>query len=226
MSPIRFIMAAMAVLCLAQPVLAASAEQTRIDQAVRAYAAKLESDAEKDHDQRALANAAALQSDPLSPVIGNQGAATTVVEFFDYACPYCKAVEPRLEATIRADKNARLVLKEFPILTPASMVATRAALAAAKQGKYTPFHQALMNYRGQLDGQAITDTAKAVHLDMARLEKDMNSPDITNEIIANFNLARALRIFQTPGFIVGNHILGGQSADINFSKEISLARGK
>ena len=126
MSPIRFVMALMAALCLAHPAAAApSGELARIDQAVRAYASKLEADTEKDHDQRALTNAAALQSDPGSPVIGNPGATTVVVEFFDYACPYCKAVEPRLEATIRADKNAKLVLKEFPILTPASMVATR-----------------------------------------------------------------------------------------------------
>ena len=228
MTPLRFALAATPMLLL--PLTANSqpqpGEQTRIDQAVRAYAAKQEADTEKDHDQRVVANANALLGDPASPVIGNPTARTAVIEFFDYACPYCKAVEPRLEGSLRADRNVKLILKEFPILTPASMVATRAALASVRQGKYTFFHQALMNYRGQLDDEAIFGTAKSLGIDVARLKKDMNDPAISDEIIANFNLARALRQFQTPAFIVGNHVLTGESADINFPKEIALARGR
>lgn len=170
--------------------------------------------------------AEALVGDPSSPVIGNPHANVAIVEFFDYACPYCKAAEPRVEALIKSDKGTKLVLKEFPILTPESMIATKAALAARKQGKYAQFHNALMNYKGPLSADVIFDTAKDVGLDVARLRKDMAAPEITDEIIANFNLARSLRIFQTPAFIVGNHILTGPSAEIDFPKVVAAARAK
>lgn len=161
-----------------------------------------------------------------STIIGNPRGSVTIVEFFDYSCVYCKAAEPRLEALLKADKGVRLVLKEFPILTPQSLVASRAALAAVRQGKYARFHQALMNYEGPLDEAAIFDTAKSAGLNVARLRADMAAPQIADEIIANFNLARALRLFQTPAFIVGNHILTGPSAQIDFPRAVAAARGK
>ena len=177
-------------------------------------------------DQAVAQKDTALLNDPSSPVIGNPHASVAVIEFFDYACPYCKAAEPRLEALLKSDKDTKLVLKEFPILTPESMIATKAALASVKQGKYAQFHNALMNYKGPLESSVIFDTAKEVGLDVGRLRKDMASPEITDEILANFNLARSLRIFQTPGFIVGNHILTGASADIDFPKAVAAARAK
>jgi protein-disulfide isomerase len=177
-------------------------------------------------DETVTQKATALLSDPSSPVIGNPHANVAVVEFFDYACPYCKAAEPRLQAMLRSNQDTKLVLKEFPILTPESMIATKAALASVKQGKYTQFHQALMAYKGPLQDSVIFDTAKDVGLDVGRLRKDMTAPEITDEIIANFNLARSLRIFQTPGFVVGNHILTGPSADIDFQKAVAAARAK
>jgi predicted DsbA family dithiol-disulfide isomerase len=83
-----------------------------------------------------------------------------------------------------------------------------------------------MVYKGPLQDSVIFETAKDVGLDVGRLRKDMTAPEITDEIIANFNLARSLRIFQTPGFIVGNHILTGPSADIDFPTAVAAARAK
>jgi protein-disulfide isomerase len=183
-------------------------------------------DVEAASDQAVAQKAAALLNDPSSPVIGNPHANVAVIEFFDYACPYCKAAEPRLETLLKSDKGTKLVLKEFPILTPESLTAAKAALASVKQGKYPQFHESLMNYRGPLEASVIFDTAKSVGLDVGRLRKDMAAPEITDEIIANFNLARSLRIFQTPGFIVGNHIMTGLSADIDFPKAVAAARAK
>lgn len=177
-------------------------------------------------DQAVAAKGAALVHDPASPVLGNPRGDVAVIEFFDYACPYCKAVEPRLEALLSSDKGVKLVLKEFPILTPESLIAAKASLASMKQGKYAQFHRALMAYKGQWQSSAIFDTAKSVGLNLDRLRKDMAAPAITDEIIANFNLARSLRIFQTPGFIVDNHILTGQSAQIDFPAVVAAARSK
>jgi len=177
-------------------------------------------------DQVVTAHQAALQSDPNSPAIGDPRADVTIVEFFDYACSYCKAIEPRLEQSLAADRHVKLILKEFPILTPESLVAARASLASMRQHKYRQFHEALMAYHGQWGEDAIFSTASHVGLDLARLRHDMASPSIDSELLANFNLARALRIFQTPGFIVGSHILTGPSAQIDFPALISAARAQ
>src|SRR5579862_223196 len=77
-------------------------------------------------DQVVSAHQQQLQSDPNSPSIGDPRADVTIVEFFDYACSYCKALEPRLEQALAADRHVKLILKEFPILTPESMTAARA----------------------------------------------------------------------------------------------------
>jgi protein-disulfide isomerase len=169
--------------------------------------------------------AAALLNDPASPVIGNPVGDVPIIEFFDYACSYCKAIEPRLESLLDTDHGVKLILKEFPILTPESTTAAKASLAARRQHKYAQFHRALMGYRGPWNETVIFDTAKSVGLDLKRLRKDMASPAVTDELLANFNLARALRIFQTPGFIVGAHILTGPSAQIDFPAVVAAARG-
>jgi protein-disulfide isomerase len=177
-------------------------------------------------DDVVTAHQQALQNDPNSPVIGNPQGDVTIVEFFDYDCSYCKAVQPRLEQALRADGHVKLILKEFPILTPESLIAARASLASMRQHKYRQFHEALMAYHGQWGEDAIFSTARSVGLDMARLRRDMASPTIDSELITNFNLARGLRIFQTPGFVVGNHILIGPSAQIDFPAVISAARAQ
>jgi protein-disulfide isomerase len=187
---------------------------------------KQQQDQEKTRDQLIANRTTALLGDPASPVLGNAKGDVAVIEFFDYTCPYCKAVEPRLEKLIKDDKKVKVVYKEFPILTPESLVATRVALAAAKQGKYQQFHDAMIGFRGRLQNEVIFDTAKEVGLNMERLRKDMDAPDVTEEIIANFNLARALRVFQTPTFIIGNHLLTEASADIDFPKTVAAARTK
>jgi protein-disulfide isomerase len=220
-----------AILALVSPLTAGAqqpgnAGQARIDQAIQAYASKLQADEERARDGLILGKTSALLDDPASPVLGNPKGDVAVIEFFDYTCPYCKAVEPRIEKLLKDDKGVRVILKEFPILTPESLVAAKAALASVKQGKYEPFHNALLAFRGRLQNEVIFDTAKSIGLDVDRLKKDMNAPEITDEIIANFNLARGLRIFQTPGFIVGGHFLTGESADIDFPKVAAAARAK
>jgi len=196
----------------------------RAARAVQDYLRQQQSEESKDRDERVAAHLDALANNPGSPVLANPQGDITIVEFFDYACPYCKAAEPRLMHLVDGDKRVKLVTKEFPILTPASMIASRMALAAAKQGKYRAFHVALMRREGLLDEAGIVETAKAVGVDVNRARRDMTAPDVTSEIIANFNLARAIRVFQTPAYIVGDHLVTGDSADINFSREVARAK--
>jgi protein-disulfide isomerase len=127
---------------------------------------------------------------------------------------------------VDSDKRVKLVMKEFPILTRASLIASRMALAAAKQGKYRAFHLAMMHRDGMWGDAEVMETAKSVGVDVARAKRDMYAPDVTDEIIANFNLARGIRVFQTPAYIVGAHLVTGDSADINFAREVARATGK
>ena len=199
---------------------------SRLSRAVQDYLRQQQTEESKDRDERVAARLDALTSNPGSPVIGNLRGDITIVEFFDYTCPYCKVAEPRLMRLVDGDKRVKLVMKEFPILTRASMIASRMALAAARQGKYRAFHLALMRRDGVLDEAGILETAKSVGLDVARASRDMNAPEVNDEIIANFNLARGIRVFQTPAYIVGAHIVTGDSADIDFAKEVARAKRK
>jgi 2-hydroxychromene-2-carboxylate isomerase len=97
-------------------------------------------------------------------------------------------------------------------------------LAANKQGKYRAFHIAMMRREGALDEAGIFETARAVGLDVNRLRRDMTASDINEEIIANFNLARGIRVFQTPAYIVGGRFVTGNSADIDFAREVAAAQ--
>lgn len=196
--------------------------------AAQPMAARMEAARQADVNQRIAQRLDILAGDPGAPVIGNPKAPITIVEFFDYTCPYCKAAEPRLEALVGRDRGVKLVLKEFPILAPVSLVASRAALAAAKQGKYAAFHKAMMRYQGLLTQMDILDMAKASGVDVTRMKRDMDAADVSNQIISVFNQARGIRVFQTPAFIVagpkGARVLDSESASIDFAREVAAAR--
>jgi protein-disulfide isomerase len=164
-------------------------------------------------------------NDPDSPVGGNPAGDVTIVEFFDYNCPYCRLVAPTLEEIERTDADVKFIYKEFPILGPGSEFAARAALAAHKQGKYVMFHRALMAYEGRV-GESAMEVAQTAGLDMERLKKDMDDPSIVAAIERNLALARTLRIAATPTFVINDGILRG-AADLKaFQSVIAEARGQ
>ncbi len=196
----------------------------RAARAVQDYLRAMQAETQRDRDTRVADRMDALAHSPASPVMGNPRGDVTIIVFSDYACPYCKLAEPRLMALAAADKGVRIVMKEYPILTRPSMIASRMALAAHKQGKYRQFHLALMRREGALDEAGIVETARAAGLDLPRARRDMMAPDVSDEIIANFNLARGIRAFQTPTYIVGGRILSADSGDINFAQEVAQAR--
>ena len=101
-----------------------------------------------------------LEKDPNAPVLGNPNGDVTIVEFFDYNCPYCRRVKPEIEALIAVDPNVRLVYREWPILSEGSVFAAQAALAARKQGLYEEFHWALMGLKGRADEASVMRAAE------------------------------------------------------------------
>jgi len=165
-----------------------------------------------------------LQHTAADPVIGNPNGDVTVVEFFDYRCPYCKSVAATFIDLYEKDGKARLVLKEFPILGAESEFAAKAALAAQKQDKYRDLHLALMSFKGNLTDDDVRQLAARVGIDVAKLEKDMQDPAIAAIINRNYALAEALGIKGTPAFIVGNELVPGAITAEEMQKRIAAAR--
>ncbi len=159
------------------------------------------------------ARKAALQSDPHDFVANPQGK-VTVVEFFDYRCPYCKAALPELEDLIAHNKDVRFVFKELPILPDSdgkigvSLRAARAAMAAAAAGKYPQVHHDLMAQK-PLDDAGIARALAANGLDPALVMStayDQHLKDV-------HDLAAAINAGGTPAFVVGDHLIEGARMD-------------
>jgi len=162
--------------------------------------------------------------DPASPVGGNLEGDVTLVEFFDYNCPYCRRVAPVMQEAELADPQLRIVYKEFPILGPGSQFAAKAALAADRQGLYVPFHEAMMEIESSADETSVLAIAAEVGLDLNRLKTDMQDPAIAEAIERNLQLALALRINGTPSFVVGKEIVRGATDLGTLQELIRLAR--
>lgn len=167
-----------------------------------------------------------LFNDPDSPVGGNPEGDVTVVEFFDYNCPYCRRVAPTIAQILEQDSNVRIVYKEYPILGSVSVLAAQAALAAKSQGKYPVFHAALMASKGVRDLDQIMKIAESVGLDIERLWQDMNDPAIIDAIDRNKALARALGTRTTPSFVIGNRLARGAKSLQSLRRLIALARSQ
>lgn len=153
-------------------------------------------------------NREALERDPESPVGGNPLGDITVVEFFDYNCGFCKRVASNLKALTDADKNVRVIYKELPILGPSSLLGSKAALAAKRQGKYVAFHEALFELP-EISDATLKELSARLGLDHARLLSDMADPALMKQIERDHALARMLDINGTPGFVIGDHIEPG-----------------
>lgn len=164
---------------------------------------------EQRQQESVVASREALERDPGTPVLGNPDGDVSIVEFFDYRCPYCRKVAKTVKKLMEDDGNIRLVMKEFPILGPQSIQAARAALASVKQGKYEEFHFALMTEPGDMSDPYLRQVARTVGLDVEQLQKDMQSKEIDEMIQRNHALARALDIGGTPAFVIGNTLVPG-----------------
>jgi protein-disulfide isomerase len=158
---------------------------------------------------------AELVSDPDSFVAGNPVGDVTIVEFFDYRCPYCKRIHPVIVELLDGDRGIRFVYKEWPILGPDSVFAARLAIAAGKRGKYKAVHDALMSARGELTADAALALAASVGLDAEALKQDVAAQTAEVDAIfkRNYDLAAALDITGTPGFVVGETVIHGADPD-------------
>jgi len=179
--------------------------------------------AQAESKDRIAEEKAALYQSPHDFVLNPEGR-LTLVEFFDYNCGYCKRMFPALVEAMAKEKDVRFVFKELPILGEDSVLAARAAFAAKQQGKYMELHTALMQLRGPPKREAVMALAQQVGLDSARLERDMQSAQVTDQINANRQLAQNLNIRGTPTLIVGDTLVPGAIDLSTLRKLVAEAR--
>ena len=158
-------------------------------------------------------NAQTLFDSSRQVVVGNAQGDVTLVEFFDYNCGYCKRALTDLTDLMKDDSKLRVVLKEFPVLGPGSQEAAQVAIAARMQDKsgkkYFDFHQRLLSGRGQADRARALAAAKEAGFDMAKLERDVASPEVKATIEENMKLAEQLGLNGTPSYVVGSDVVVG-----------------
>ena len=165
-----------------------------------------------------------LENDPGSPNLGNPEGDVTVVEFFDYNCPYCRQAGKTVQKLIGSDPNVRIIFQEWPVLGEGSMFAARAALASRAQGKYEEFHWTLMNGEGRATEASILKVARDLELDIVKLLADMESPAVELHLERSNDLARSLGFTGTPAFIVGDQTVPGMISLEKIEKLIADAR--
>jgi protein-disulfide isomerase len=164
--------------------------------------------------------------DPEIPVAGNAAGDITIVEFFDYQCPYCRKLEPELRQVVHDDGKVRLVLKDWPILGPISVTASRMALASKYQDKFIQGHDALIGVNSKLTEARIRELLAGAGIDVDRLDRDLaaNAKAIDTILTRNNDQATAFDFKGTPSFIVGKFRVPGVLTMAQFGQAIADAR--
>ncbi len=154
----------------------------------------------------------ALERDPTAPVLGNPNGDITLTEFFDYNCPFCRVMVKDVHRLITEDPNLRVVFREWAVFGEGSIFAAKASLASLDQGKYWPFHQALMQIKGRAQESTVLPVAERIGLDMARLKRDMESDRVYEQMSTTMELGDHMGLLGTPSFIAGNEALFGKQS--------------
>jgi protein-disulfide isomerase len=164
--------------------------------------------------------------DPEIPVAGNADGDVTIVEYFDYNCPYCRKLEPELQQVVFDDGKVRLIWKDWPILGPVSVIASKMALASKYQGKYVKAHEALMGVSSKLTEPRIKELLANAGIDIDRLNRDLdsNAKAISAIVARNNDQATAFGFKGTPSFIVGKFRVPGALTMEEFGQVIADAR--
>ena len=168
----------------------------------------------------------AVLNDPDNPVFGNPKGDIAIVEWFDFNCPYCRKIEPELRQVVQDDGKLRLVMKDWPILGPVSVTASRVALASKFQSKYEKAHDALIGVSSRLTEPRIYELIAGAGVDVDRVKKDLetNAKAIDGMLARNNDTAEALGFHGTPSFIVGKFRVPGVLTIDQFEQVIADAR--
>ena len=191
-----------------------------------ASAALMPSVASAANDDDDVLTEALVLRDPDAPATGNPDGDINIVEWFDYQCPYCRKLEPELRQVVQDDGKVRLVLKDWPILGPVSLVAARMALACKYQDKYYQAHDAMMGVNSKLTEPRINELLAGAGIDVDRAKRDLaaNGKAIDTILARNNDQATAFGFRGTPSFIVGKFRVPGVLTMAQFEQVIADAR--
>jgi protein-disulfide isomerase len=163
---------------------------------------------------------------PGTDIAGARPADVTIIEYFDYNCPYCKKLVPALQALLAQDRKIAIVYKEWPILGEVSVYAARSALAAQWQGKYLVAHDALISGPRLAKNEQVDAMLKSAGVNMDTLNKDRvtHAADINELLERSEQEARALTLQGTPGLVVGRQLVPGIAELSYLQKLVAQAR--
>jgi len=180
------------------------------------------------HQAAVKENAETIFNSPRQVTIGNPQGDVTFVEFFDYNCGYCKRAMADMLDLMKSDPKLKVVLKEFPVLGPGSVEAARVAVAVRMQDKtgkkYLDFHQRLLGGRGQADKARAMAAAKEAGLDVARIERDVNSDEVRLTLAESLQLAEKLGLNGTPSYVIGPNVVVGAVGHDALKEKVNVAR--
>ncbi|MDB5504996.1 MAG: oxidoreductase [Tardiphaga sp.] len=171
-------------------------------------------------------NEAAVLRDPDIPVAGNAKGDITIVEYFDYQCPYCRKLAPDLDAAVKSDGKVRLALKDWPILGPVSVYASRLAMATKYQGKFVEAHAALIGLDSRLTESIVRERLATAGIDVDRAVADLQNHQeaIATTLKRTDEQASAFGFKGTPAFIIGKFRVPGPLNKEQFGQAIADAR--
>ncbi|GAB4137249.1 MAG: DsbA family protein [Sphingomonadales bacterium] len=184
---------------------------------------------QRQRGMRLASMASELTPGPASLEAGNPQGDVTLIEFFDFRCPFCKRAYADVEKLIADDANLRVIFKQFPILdqgdTTVSYDLARAGAAAARQGDYLDFHDAVFGWPKRVENIGdIIAIAQAAGLDTDRLRQDMDDPAIARAIERNIAIGQALGLGGTPAYVVGEQIIEGAVGYDRLAQAVAAAR--
>lgn len=172
------------------------------------------------------ANKEAIFSSPYQATLGDPNAKIALVEFFDYNCGFCKKALSDTRAILDKEKDVKIILKEFPILSEGSVEAAKVAAAVniLNPRAYEAFHFELMSIRGQADGDRALAAAVKVGLDEAKVKETSAKPEVTQAISQSYDLARKLSINGTPAYVIGDELVYGAVGFSELNRKIEAMR--
>ncbi|HEY6925327.1 MAG TPA: DsbA family protein [Steroidobacteraceae bacterium] len=145
--------------------------------------------------------AVGLQPGPLTPMLGSANGTRVLAVYFDYHCPFCRAMDPLLRVLVQRNPDLQILFKEFPILRLDSELAARIALSAQLRGRYFEVHDRLMSLSGDYTGAVATDIAQWLRVDPDPFRRDMGHPRVSAELEKNAQDALALGVVGTPALL-------------------------
>jgi protein-disulfide isomerase len=189
-------------------------------------AAMLPLQARAEDDDGDILSEARILRDPAIPVLGNADGDITIVEYYDYQCPYCRKISPELAKVVRDDGHVRLVFKDWPIFGGPSIYAARLTLAAKYQDKFAEAHEALISLKDKLSEAKVDVAISAAGIDLARAKADLaaKGSEIDAVLARNHEQAMGLGFQGTPAFIIGRFRVPGAPNAQAFKQAIADAR--